>query len=137
MAPDDTTTYPHAASRMKTSVPPRRVFVRDYVTDAEIGVWSHEKGKTQKVRINVDLVVEETTQHHDDQLENVVCYNDIVLGIQEIVTSGHINLVETLAERIAELSLGHHAVVSARVRVEKLEAVPQAASVGVEIDRYR
>ncbi|MBO6964608.1 MAG: hypothetical protein JJ850_08320, partial [Kordiimonadaceae bacterium] len=35
----------------------RHVFVRDYETDAEIGVWSHEKGDTQKVRISVDLSV--------------------------------------------------------------------------------
>lgn len=134
MAPDETSVYSHIPQK---TVPPRRVFVRDYVTDAEIGVWTHEKGKTQKVRINVDLVVQETEQHHEDQLENVVCYNDVVLGIRKIVTSGHINLVETLAEQIADLSLGHSDVVSVRVRVEKLEAVPEAASVGVEIDRHR
>jgi dihydroneopterin aldolase len=137
MAPDEKPAYSHTPSKAKQAVLPRRVFVRDYVTDAEIGVWSHEKGKTQKVKINVDLIVQETDQHHDDQLENVVCYNDIVLGIRKIISSGHINLVETLAEQIADLSLRHRDVISARVRVEKLEAIPEAASVGVEIDRHR
>ena len=115
----------------------RHVFVRDYETDAEIGVWSHEKGDTQKVRISVDLSVLEGQEHHQDQIENVVCYNEVVLGIQRIIASGHIQLVETLAEQIAAMSLENSQVIKARVKVEKLEAVKEAASVGVEIERHR
>ncbi len=115
----------------------RHVFVRDYVTDAEIGVWSHEKGDTQKVRISVDLSVIEQAEHHQDRIENVVCYNEVVLGIQRIIEAGHIQLVETLAEKIAEMSLDNTQVIKARVKVEKLEAVKAAASVGVEIERHR
>jgi len=113
----------------------RHIFVRDLVTSAEIGVWEHEKDTHQKVRINVDLSVQEDTAHND-QLGNVVCYNDIVLNIQKIIESGHINLVETLAEKIAESELGDPRVISVRVKVEKLEAVENAASVGVEIERH-
>lgn len=123
--------------RTDTMSPTRRVFVRDYITDAEIGVWSYEKGKTQKVRINVDLIARENDAHHDDQIDKVVCYNEVVLGIQKIIEQGHINLVETLAENIADMTLQNDAVIRAKVMVEKLEAVPQAASVGVEIERER
>lgn len=115
----------------------RHIFVRDYVTDAEIGVWDHEKDTRQKVRINVDLSVQESNQHHEDQLQNVVCYNDIVTKIQGILSKGHINLVETLAENIAEIALQDDQVIGARVKVEKLEAVEGAASVGVEIERHK
>lgn len=115
----------------------RHVFVRDFETNAEIGVWSYEKGKTQRVRINVDLSVLEDIEHHGDQLENVVCYNDIVEGVKTIIAAGHIQLVETLAEKIAYFSLQNSRVISVRVRVEKLEAVEDAASVGVEIERHR
>lgn len=115
----------------------RHVFVRDYVTEAEIGVWEHEKDTHQPVRINVDLSVAETADHHDDQLTNVVCYNDIVTKIQAIIKTGHINLVETLAEKIAEMALDDPRVIAARVKVEKLQAVEGAASVGVEIERHQ
>lgn len=115
----------------------RHVFVRDFLTDAEIGVWSHEKGASQKVRISVDLSVSESATHHGDQLENVVCYNEIVLGIKKIIAAGHIQLVETLAEKIATMTLKNPQVIKARVKVEKLEAVQEAASVGVEIERRR
>lgn len=115
----------------------RHVFVRDYLTDAEIGVWSYEKGASQKIRISVDLSVSESAKHHEDQLENVVCYNEIVIGIKKIIAAGHIQLVETLAEKIATMTLENLQVIKARVKVEKLEAVPEAASVGVEIERRR
>lgn len=115
----------------------RHVFVRDYETEAEIGVWSHEKGDTQRIRVSVDLSVSEGGEHHNDQIENVVCYNEIVLGIRRIIEAGHIHLVETLAEKIAAMSLENSQVIKARVKVEKLEAVKEATSVGVEIERHR
>jgi 7,8-dihydroneopterin aldolase/epimerase/oxygenase len=114
----------------------RHIFVRDYVISAQIGVWEHEKDTHQKVRISVDLSVQEDTAHHD-QLGNVVCYNDIVTNTQKIIAAGHINLVETLAEKIADMALVDPRVIGARVKVEKLEAVKGAASVGVEIERHK
>ncbi len=115
----------------------RHIFIRDYETLAYIGVWDHEKGARQPVRINVDLSVAEDSQHHGDQLSNVVCYNEVVKRIDDIIASGHISLVETLAEKVAEMELDEPRVLSVRVRVEKLAAVKGAASVGVEIERHQ
>ena len=85
--------------------PPRRVFVRDLVLDAEIGVHAHEKGRHQRIRVNVDIRVEEDGTPLQDQLQNVVCYEDIVTGIKGLLKNGHINLVESLAEAIADFIL--------------------------------
>lgn len=115
----------------------RRVFVRDLVLDAEIGVHAHEKNRRQRVRINIDLTVSDSGAPHNDQLRNVVCYEDIVEGVKSILTSGHINLVETLSEAIADLVLADLRVSRVRVRIEKLDAVPEAESVGVELERFR
>jgi len=115
----------------------RHVFVRDLVLAARIGVHRYEQAGPQSVRINVDLTVAEGDGALDDRLENVVDYGQIVRGIKAIVAAGHINLVETLAERIAALGLADHRVEAARVRVEKLYVVTEAESVGVEIERFR
>lgn len=112
----------------------RHVFVRDLVLDCNIGVHQHEKGRVQRVRINLDLGVTEGGTHHD-RLENVVCYEDIVRKVRAITADGHINLAETLAERIAALCLQDPQCRSARVRVEKLEVFDDAGAVGVEIER--
>lgn len=113
----------------------RHVFVRDLELEANIGVYRREKGQLQPVRINVDLTVEETEGEVDDRLENVVDYGAVVDGIKAILAAGHLNLVETLAERVAAHCLADGRVKVARVRIEKLEVVPEAQSVGVEIER--
>lgn len=113
----------------------RHVFVRDLLLEAHIGVYAHEQGRTQPVRVNVDLTVSEAA--HGDKHANVVCYEEVVNEIKAIVAAGHLNLVETLAERIASSCLRDPRVTIARVRIEKLAAIPEAASVGVEIERAR
>ena len=115
----------------------RHVFVRDLVLDAEIGVHAHEKGRTQKIRVNIDLAVADEGQALPDQIGAVVCYEEVVNNIRAIIAAGHTGLVETLAERIAESGLTDKRVVSVRVRIEKLQAIEGTQSVGVEIERFR
>ena len=55
--------------------------------------------------------------------------------VRAVVAAGHVQLVETLAERIAETCLADERVMAARVKVEKLDVFADAASVGVEIER--
>ena len=115
----------------------RHVFVRDLELESSIGIYDFEKEKKQKVRINVDLCVKEDTAPLNDDYQNVVCYEKVVTGIRNMVNSGHIELVETLAENIADLNMIDPRIISVRVRVEKLEAIENTTSVGVEIERHR
>jgi 7,8-dihydroneopterin aldolase/epimerase/oxygenase len=113
----------------------RHVFVRDLELNANIGVYHREKGQLQPVRINLDLTVEETDGDIEDKLENVVDYGAVVDGIKGILAGGHMNLVETLAEKVAAHCLADKRVKVARVRIEKLKVLAEAQSVGVEIER--
>jgi dihydroneopterin aldolase len=113
-----------------------KVFVRDLVLPARIGVYQHEKLGTQRVRINLELAAAEHPAIKDE-LNNVVNYADLVEQVRAIVDEGHINLVETLADRIAQACLVDRRVQSAKVRIEKLDVFPEADSVGVEIERVR
>jgi 7,8-dihydroneopterin aldolase/epimerase/oxygenase len=112
----------------------RHVFLRDMVLQASIGIHPHERGKPQRVRINVDLGVAEETAAHD-RLERVVDYEKVANTVRHIATTGHINLVETLAERIALACLEDGRVQLARVRVEKLDVFADTLAAGVEIER--
>ena len=114
----------------------RHVFVRDLVLDALIGIHAHELDTPQRVRINLDLAVREDEGGLEDDLANVVCYEQLVNGVQQIFNEGHVGLVETMAESIAEMCLNDLRVRSARVRVEKLDIFENAQSVGVEIERF-
>jgi 7,8-dihydroneopterin aldolase/epimerase/oxygenase len=115
----------------------RHVFIRDLALDAHIGVHRHEHGRTQPIRVNVDLAVAETAERTGDRLEDVVCYQAVADRIRAIVARGHVKLVETLAEMVAQACLEDPRVLSARIRIEKPDALPGASSVGVEIERTR
>ncbi|MGD9783778.1 MAG: dihydroneopterin aldolase [Hyphomicrobiaceae bacterium] len=117
----------------ETDTPRDRIFVRDYVLPIHIGVYDEEQGITQKVGFSVEAELAKSGQARHDEIAEVPSYDDILKGIRAIVAAGHINLVETLAERIAERCLSDHRIASVRVRVEKLERGP--AAVGVEIVR--
>jgi 7,8-dihydroneopterin aldolase/epimerase/oxygenase len=125
-----------APSQTKSVRGESRVFVRDLMMTARIGLHQHERLAGQRIRVNLDLTVADNGPI-DDDYDNVVCYGGLVTGVRQVVGAGHVNLAETLAERIAEMCLADRRVLSARVRVEKLDVFPEAASVGVEIERFQ
>ena len=113
-----------------------RILVRDLMLTARIGLHQHERLASQRIRVNLDLTVADEGPI-DDDYDKVVCYGELVTGVRHVVGAGHVNLVETLAERIAAMCLADRRVLGARVRVEKLDVFPEAESVGVEIERFR
>ncbi len=114
-----------------------RVYVRDFILPANIGVHDSERNGPQRVRINVDLQVDEGAAPLDDDIAKVYSYEKIIDGVRAIIAGGHINLVETLAERIALLCFEDRRVTRARVAVDKLDVEPDAAALGIEIERTR
>jgi dihydroneopterin aldolase len=108
-----------------------RVFMHDLVLDVEIGVYTHEKGVTQRVRFSVDVDVIPASVALEDNIARAFDYDTIIKGIKDIVARGHINLVETLAEDVARHCLEHPRASSVLVRIEKLDKEPGAVGVGI------
>lgn len=119
------------------TAPRRKVFVRGLELDAFIGAYDHEQDATQPVIIDLEADVLEPSHPIGDRLEDVVCYDKLTQGIRAIIDEGHIKLVETLAERVAELALSHSMVLGVSVRITKPNAIAEAKAVGVEIFRAK
>ena len=119
------------------SAPTYRILVRDLILPWRIGVRRHEIDRRQRVRINLDLVVLEQANPVADNYSDVVCYERIIDRIRQMAEAGHVKLAETVAHNIATMCLTEPNAVEITVRVEKLEAIHDAASVGVEITRNR
>ncbi|MBX6743653.1 MAG: dihydroneopterin aldolase [Acetobacteraceae bacterium] len=118
----------------------RLVFVRGLAVQARLGVYPHEKAAPQRVVIGVELAVEDEAAPSSvgaDDLRRVVDYERVVRAARAVAEGGHTLLVETLAERIAAAALEDPRVLRARVSVEKPDAFPDVASVGVVIERAR
>lgn len=119
------------------TAPRRKVFVRGLRLDAFIGAYEYEQKAKQPVIIDLEADVIEPSHPIGDRLEDVVCYDKLTQGIQAILQEGHIKLVETLAERVADLALSHSMVLGVSVRITKPNAIAEAEAVGVEIFRAK
>jgi len=116
----------------------RRIFLRDWTLDANIGVYSAERHGTQRLVLNLDVYIalSASTPRRDDVRE-IVDY-DFVRGVVERrLARGHINLQETLVDDIAAELLRHPGVEAVRVSSEKTEIYAGLAGIGVEVLRFR
>jgi dihydroneopterin aldolase len=112
------------------------VLIRDLVMLCSIGVHAHEHDAKQRIRINMELDALEGARPIEDDLRNVVCYDEIISAVRRIVDAGHVRLIETLAERIAGLCLSDPRIRRARIQIEKLDVYADVGSVGVAIERF-
>lgn len=118
--------------------PLRWIFVKNMMLKARIGVYPHEHNRKQNVRISVYCATRDDKDGHHvgvDKLERTVSYDDIVSHVQDVVEAGHVELTETLAEKIAAGVLADKRVLITRISVEKLDVIPSCESVGVVIQR--
>lgn len=126
----------HAAALLAAGC--RRIFLRNYVVDASIGIHDFEKSERQRLLINVDVYVRpEHASPTRDSIDEVVDYDYLREGIRKLVVGRHYNLQETLIERIGDLCLSHPRVFAARITTEKPDVYPDCDAVGVEVFRVR
>jgi len=120
------------------TAPTMRIFVEGLLIQASIGVHPHEYEATQPVIIDVHLDMGSMPAPTDDRLAETMDYALIAEKAEEIALAAHVQLVETLADRIADWALAADArVMSARVRIRKPQALLKADAAGVEITKYR
>jgi dihydroneopterin aldolase len=130
-APQDAPDVQTSASRIVIT----KVFVRGLAIDAHIGVYKHEKGRSQRLVIDVELDVAVTDW---SALSETVNYEAIAAKARRVAAEGHRGLVETFAHHLAEACFEEPKVTRARIRVEKPAALaPDAAAAGVEITAVR
>ncbi len=113
------------------------IFLNDFMIDANIGVYKHEKIKSQPLRINIIAKVKNPKKINDDKLYSVVCYNQISKKIKKIINSGHTILLEKLAEKIFQECFKNKRIQTMKIRLEKLDAIKEAESAGIEVERSR
>jgi dihydroneopterin aldolase len=125
----------HGVTPATSKIVITKVFVRGLQVDAHIGVYKHEKGRPQRLVIDVELDVAVTDW---SSLAETVNYEVIAEKARKVAAEGHRGLVETFAHHLAEACFEEPKVTRARIRVEKPSALaPEAAAAGVEITAVR
>ena len=133
--PEPVTSEPRLGQTPASRIVITKVFVRALEVDAAIGVYKHEKGRLQRLVIDVELDVAVTDW---SQLSETVNYEVIAEKARRVAAEGHRGLVETFAHHLAEACFEEPRVTRARIRVEKPSALaPDARAAGVEITAVR
>jgi 7,8-dihydroneopterin aldolase/epimerase/oxygenase len=114
-----------------------RTIVRGLVLSSSIGIYDAERLAPQPICVDLELSVISPDDPMGEDLAQVVDYAALTGRVRELVGSRHFDLVETMAEALAALCLEDQRVISARVRIEKPNAIADAAGVGVELERRR
>lgn len=126
--------HPDARSRATSqSIPLDRISLRDHVVEVEIGAFQAERGTRQRVCFNVVVEVHPMEAVIDDDVDKILSYDKVTEAIADALAEERLNLLETLAERIAERILWEPQAERVFVRIEKLDRGPGA--LGVEIVR--
>ncbi len=138
MSSDIRLAFAHPSERAAATARPGpldRISLRDHIVEVEIGAFQAERGTTQRVCFNVVVEVEPVKGPIDDDVDRILSYDKVTEAIAHELAEERLNLLETLAERVAERILAEPQAVRVFVRIEKLDRGPGA--LGVEIVRSR
>ena len=114
-----------------------KILINKLILDAFIGIHDFEKKKKQKIAISLSLDVNDNISGIEHKIENFVSYEHIVEDIKSILKKGHIDLLETLGEKIVDLCFEDERVMTIKLKLEKLEVFKETSSVGIEIFRKK
>ena len=111
------------------------VYIKQLRTDAVIGVYDWEREIRQELVLDLELASDNRRAAASDAIADAVDYDAISRRVLAYVQGSEFQLIETLAERVAELVLAEFAITWLRLRVGKPGAVAEASDVGVVIER--
>tara|TARA_R110000765_G_scaffold419624_1_gene523972 strand:+ start:1350 stop:2273 length:924 start_codon:yes stop_codon:yes gene_type:complete len=138
MTSDTRLAFAHPSERAAATAGPDpldRISLRDHIVAVEIGAFQAERGVTQRICFNIVVEVQPLTGPVDDDVDRILSYDRVTEAIAYELSDERLNLLETLAERVADRILLERQAMRVFVRIEKLDRGPGA--LGVEIVRAR
>jgi len=119
----------------KNKIKTYKILIDSLVLDASIGIHDFEKKKKQKLSISLNLDVEDNISKVEHNIDNFVSYEYLVRDIKKLISSRHIELLETLGEEIIDICFKDERVFAINLKLEKLEVFREVSSVGIEVFR--
>ncbi|MCB1815245.1 MAG: dihydroneopterin aldolase, partial [Candidatus Competibacteraceae bacterium] len=111
------------------------IFIHDLRVDTVIGIYDWERRIRQSVVINLELGADIQQAARSDQIDHTLSYKTVAKRLAEFVSGSEFLLLESLAERIAELLQQEFKVPWLRLTLSKPGAVTGAREVGLIIER--
>jgi dihydroneopterin aldolase len=113
------------------------IYLHDLKIDTVIGIFEWERRVKQAVILDLDMCADVRKAAASDDIADTLDYKAVAKRLIDYVGKNQFQLVETLAERVAEIVLNEFNIIWLRLRVNKKGAVRGAVDVGVIIERGR
>ncbi len=112
------------------------IFIRDLRVDTVIGIYDWERRIRQTVRIDIDMASDIRRAASSDAIADTLSYKAVADWVSDFVANSEYQLVEALAEQLAQRLLAEFKLPWLRLTVAKPGAVSEAREVGVAIERW-
>lgn len=122
---------------MATETRSDTIFLQDLKVETIVGIWDWERRIRQTVSIDIEMAADVAKAAETDNIEGTLNYKAVAKRVQQFVADSEYQLVETLAEKIAETVLAEFDIPWIQLRVCKPGAIRNAKNVGVTIRRYQ
>jgi len=111
------------------------IFLHGLKVECVIGIWEWERRITQTLILDLDIGFDTTVAAKSGAIEKTISYREVAKRVTAYAQETRANLVETLAQGVAEILLEEFGAPWCKVRVNKRGAVTGATDVGVVIER--
>ena len=115
----------------------RAVLIKDFIINEIIGIHEHEKINKQKIIFNIVIDVNQNTIPNENNLSSIVDYEKITNKLRNLTKHKNYNFLESLAEDSFKEIFKDKRINSVKIKIEKLDAIKNADSVGVEVFKSR
>ena len=115
----------------------KKIIIKDLLLNIIIGFYNIEKVKKQNVKFNIELNYTNQKPQNDKDIKSIVNYEKITKIIKNLTKSKHYNFLESLAEDVFDELFKDERINKIRLKIEKLDAIKETASVGIEITKKR
>ena len=115
----------------------KKVIIKDLLLNFVIGYYSAEKAKKQNVKFNIELNYTDQKNLNDKDIKSIVDYGRIIKVIKNMTKNKHYNFLESLADDLFDELFKDERIDKIKLKIEKLDAIREAVSVGIEITKKR
>ena len=115
----------------------KKVIIKDLLLNFVIGYYSAEKTKKQNVKFNIELNYTDQKNLNDKDIKSIVDYGRIIKVIKNMTKNKHYNFLESLADDLFDELFKDERIDKIKLKIEKLDVIREAASVGIEITKKR
>ena len=115
----------------------KKVIIKDLLLNFVIGYYSAEKAKKQNVKFNIELNYTDQKNLNDKDIKSIVDYGRIIKVIKNMTKNKHYNFLESLADDLFDELFKDERIDKIKLKIEKLDVIREAASVGIEITKKR